>query len=194
MLDRAPERAPERAPGRARPKAGSRRHAFTLIELLLVMSIMAVLVAMVVGVGSYIIEEGKKKQTQQLMDHLRGAVQAYHRVTRGEYPLDRLPDANSFYDANQSFRALSMCLRGLSPPCKSEYTPAIVQATKPFLDQVGDPNGMTDGWGRKMRYYRNRGVGGKPVFLSPGPDEDFGDEPTRAKKRLDNVRSDVGPG
>jgi prepilin-type N-terminal cleavage/methylation domain-containing protein len=165
-------------------KPGGRRGGFTLVELLLVMFIMAVLVTLVVGVGAYIIEEGKKQKTLERQRLLMAAVEAYFTVMN-YYPPDREDPCSSNYDPNKSMKVLLAALDGVN--C-DEFAEAVREKTKPFLDEITDPN--TDGFGKPMRYYARRGIAGKPFFISSGPDENFGD--LDEKKREDNIRSDTG--
>ena len=163
---------------------------FTLVELLLVMFVMGVLVALVVGVGSYVIESGRKTETIQKQQLLISAIRAYYKITQ-TYPIDR--DPNYPNDPNRSIDGLIWCLAGnmvqaATAEERDRIKREISQATAPFLSAInGDPK--LDAFDKPMRFYRYPGLGGKPLILSGGPDEDFGDR--NADKRQDNIRSDT---
>lgn len=203
---------------------------FTLVELLLVMFVMSVLVALVVGVGTYVIDRARMEETVTTQTRILAAVAAYRNVT------NRVPDTAS--DPNTSLGQLITTLRaeenakewanGTSyaagdiardNPDASYWTCAfahsapgqlftfaqaraanvtywkmhtlktkIYRATKPFLGE-GTTVSTTDAYGVQMRYYSDRGLGGKPLILSAGPDGDFGR--LSEKRRKDNIRSDT---
>lgn len=168
---------PRRQAGRTVGRS-DRGEGFTLVELLLVMFIMAVLVALVVGIGASIVEEGNRRKTEAKQVLLMNAIEAYHRVT-GKYPPDR---DGTLYDPNNSTAVLLRYLDGHDCGGLAED---VKEKAKVFLREIADDPNM-DAWGRAMRYY-NRG-GRLPVIISSGPDENFGDE-IRARIE-DNIRSD----
>lgn len=180
---------------RKNSNAYARAAAFTLVELLLVMFVLAVLVSLVVGVGTFMIEDGKKKETEVMQANLTCALTEYERIN-SRYPPDRVTNlaANDYnysptlpYKADESPKLLYAYLTG----SKGDNGALVAAATKPYLTNAG----MTDAFGKSMRYYllgatatSNQPVGGKPLVVSAGPDADFGD--TNTKKLKDNIRSD----
>jgi prepilin-type N-terminal cleavage/methylation domain-containing protein len=168
---------------------------FTLVELLLVMFVMSVLVALVVGVGSYVVELERKKETVATQERWLAALEAYRNVTQ------KYPDTNTTIlpgGTNEkintypgSMSDLVAALQGAKDP---SMTAKIYQATKAYVGEGSTgsttvPLSMNDAYGTPMRYYKDKGVGGKPLILSAGPDADFG--VTNDKKRTDNIRSDT---
>jgi prepilin-type N-terminal cleavage/methylation domain-containing protein len=167
---------------------------FTLVELLLVMFVMSVLVALVVGVGTYVVESERKEETIATQNRYLAALEAYRNVTREYPPTDpnlaptvSPPKPSSYAD---SMNILVRWLNGgrhSNPMSKKIYS-----ATKSFLGEGTTPP-TTDAYGNPMRYYSDKGLGGKPVILSAGPDGEFGVANTDKdkKKRTDNIRSDT---
>ena len=167
------------------------RTGFTLVELLLVMFVLAVLVALVVGVGSYVIDEGRKAETLAKMNLLMAAIRTYHDVTE-TFPAHI--DPNNPNDPNYSIQALVDCLEGrfvdnrLAAEERKKRANAIRRVTRPFVDRIVGGS-KVDAFESMMRYYPDRGAGGRPLILSAGPDGDFGDR--RQDRREDNIRSDM---
>ena len=65
---------------------------------------------------------------------------------------------------------------------KDAYSPTRSASTNLLTAQ------FNDGFGNPIRYEQAGGLGGRPVLISAGPDEDFGAaDPTKAE---DNIRSD----
>lgn len=175
----------ERLPSHSGFPAGpAGRRGFTLVELLLVMFVMAVLVSLVVGVGTYVIEQGRRDETLSKQALLMSAINAYHRVTH-KYPSDRHPDSPD--DPNASIDALMLYLRA-EQNTGGDMAEEILEATRHHLQAIAG-NEKLDAWGNMMRYYAKLGLGGKPLIVSPGPDEDFGEDDTDYRK--DNIRSDT---
>ena len=171
------------------------RRGFTLVELLLVMFVMSALVALVVGVGSWVIDQGRIKETHGKQDRLLRAIDVYRKIT-GKVPPDRQDtnndgkiDEQDAYEPAQSIEAL---LRYVQPTGGASLQKTIYEETLPYLSQGGTGYRM-DAFNTQMRYYTSRGLGGKPLIVSAGPDGQFGDGTTREAKeqRKDNVRSDT---
>ena len=166
------------------PRHWAGAKGFTLIELLLVMFILTVLVALGVGVASYVIDQARITETVAAQQTLISAIEAYKRAT-GSYPA---------YDPNSDGTDLSVytvvqTLKG-DRAANDEQRKEIQEATMASI-QVGGFD--TDGFGTPMRYYARRGLGGKPLVVSAGPDGKFGDEDdqTDESKKRDNIRSDT---
>jgi len=199
-----------RRPAARRPGART-QGGFTLVELLLVMFVLSVLVALVVGVGRYVIEEGRKQETITSQDRLMAAIAAYRKVT-GEVPAsdpngygnidflvtqlefnlekeDLDPSVQPESDFRKRYPQLAPKLWELFP-AKAE----IREATTPFLGGAGEGTSFRiDAYGKEMAYYADRGLGGMPVIISAGPDGQFGMGTGKEEedKREDNIRSDT---
>ncbi len=160
----------------SRPPAGP--SGFTLVELLLVMFVLSILVALVVGVGSYVIEQARITETVETQLTLLAAVDAYRRVT-GDFP-----EPNQTVEEG-SIEGLLTILQASGDA--SALGEEIRKQTLPFLQSGGSL--QVDAFGNPMHYYPRRGIGGKPLVISAGPDGDFG-EMDESKQR-DNIRSDT---
>ena len=182
MLDGARH---DRPAGRRGPREG-----FTLVELLLVMFVMSVLVALVVGVGRYVIRQGREQETLGNQDRLIAAVDAFRKVL-GKYPMHD-PNGTGRIDylmeqLNGDANTLQLAFRDMS--FSEDLREEIREATESYLGLGGEGSVFeSDAWGHEMLYYRDRGAGGKPLIISAGPDGDFGEEVE--EKRADNIRSD----
>jgi prepilin-type N-terminal cleavage/methylation domain-containing protein len=183
---------------KTRSPSAARARAFTLVELLLVMFILAVLVSLVVGVGTYMIEDAKRRETEQIQAHVVCALAEYEKINDGNYPPDRVsnyaaancsyaPDLT--YKSDESGKILYDYLLGK----KGDKASLVAIANEPYKPKLN--SAMADAFGRPMRYYllgatavNSKPVGGKPLVMSAGADGDFGD--INVRKVKDNIRSD----
>jgi prepilin-type N-terminal cleavage/methylation domain-containing protein len=146
------------------------RRGFTLVELLIVMAIMAILIALAVGIGRWISEESARKRTQTAMKMVKAAISQYMEVyPQTEYP----PDDNEYGSSSETL------LRYL---WKVEAARQTLQKIEPEIFR-GHKDPLVDSWGKQMRYDRDGGAGGTGVIISAGPDGKFDDQE-------DNLRSD----
>ena len=163
----------------------TRRHAFTLVELLVAMFIIAILIAMVVGVTKYVYDEASRKQTQTTQNLLMVAIAAYYDLT-GENPHDQDDVTPGTVDPD---KFLLQTLRGdpntvslTDPDDANRFIARIQKAVRPTLMDLSadaldlDNDVIRDGFGNAMRYERDGGLGGSPVVISAGPDGIFGNE------------------
>ena len=168
-------------PGPARP----RENAFTLVELLVAMFIIAILITLVVGVAGYVYEEAARKETQATQNLVMIAVKAFKQAT-GESPKDE----NDFSPPPVPREQLLLYqLKGdhLGTNTRDQEMKArIKKATGDTLleipPDVMDGTVVRDGFGNAMIYLRQGGLGSRPVVISAGPDEQFDNE--------DDIRSD----
>ena len=202
-------RCPLPTPARRGLQAGAM--GFTLIEMLVVIFILSILVTLVVGVGNYVYDEAGRKQTQTTMTILRNTIDAFYEEFE-RYPRDMLSSGYVASDsANILLRYLTGALTPASDPFPQDAHAYLVSGAGTIPDlanrirnvtrekvlnlskdayAAGDPNTNTfnDGFGNPIRYEQAGGLGGRPVLISAGPDEDFGAaDPTKAE---DNIRSD----
>ena len=187
--------SPSRATGRAR--------GFTLVELLLVMFVMSVLVALVVGVGSYVVEQERKKETINTQDRWMSAIEAYRNVTQKYPPTDPNILPSGANEKDNTYRGSMSGKHGLvqylTGAMDGSLSAKIYAATKAYLGEGSTSTsatlGVLDAYGNPMRYYKDRGLGGKPLMLSAGPDGYFGKTNTTSdadkKQATDNIRSDT---
>lgn len=172
-------------------RSGARRgrRAFTLVELLVAMFIIAILITLVVQVARYVYEEASRKETQSIQNLTMRAVEAFHELT-GEYPPD---DPNDFPAGTVTTETILLYhLKGdhlrTSPQEELDLKARIKKATGPVLLELPSDvikaggNTIRDGFGNPMQYYRTEGLGNRPVLISAGPDGQFGNE--------DDIRSD----
>ena len=160
--------------GRRQPEP--RRAGLTLIELLAVMFILAILVALVVGVGRYVIDDANKRKTQQTLTVLKEAVQSYHDAA----------SPKAYPDGNGDDASAAQIFSALTSPEDSPRVQAAMERIRRLpedaMETGGSANVFLDAWGRKIRYDKDGGFGGRPVFISAGSDGDFGTD--------DDIRSD----
>jgi type II secretory pathway pseudopilin PulG len=144
----------------------SRKHAhagFTMVEMLTVLVVLMILIGLVVGVGKYIYDDSLRKQTVTTMDVLNNALQAFYAANSNTYPGSAVSGAGVITALNAGG--------------------ADVQARLNDLPKDAVKDGvLVDGFGRAISYDPTGGLGGRPVFISGGPDGTNGTP--------DDIRSD----
>jgi len=143
------------------------RPGFTLTEMMVVLFIMAIVLALAVGVSRYVMEKTGRDQTAATQKVLVQAIHKYH-DENGEWP-----DGNG---GDNSGQTLLTALKGCQP-CKD-----VLNSLPDEALSAGD-DAVKDGFDKEMRYDSDGGRGGRPVLISAGPDGDFDDDE-------DNIRSD----
>lgn len=199
-LARIPTRARGASPRRGRKLHRRRRpketlRAFTLVELLVVLFILAILVSLAVGVGMYVFGQSSEKQTLASMKVIMQAIEAYYDEGAPKvYPWDKdtSKPAATPVDPNTCGIWLSKCLHGKTASGADKTAPVLAAIERlrhlPKDAYRGDSAAFVDAWGNPIRYFRDGGLGRQPVLISAGPDGEFGDkDPNKLK---DNVRSD----
>jgi len=126
--------------------------------------------------------------TRRRHEWLLAGIQAYEEVT-GRVPPEAAGPGGA--DPNDSVRVLLEHLTGRKAEDPNEAR-RIAEATGPHLGPSPERL-IEDGYGRPMRYYATRGIGGRPVIVSAGADGEFGDadDEKAMAAREDNIRSDV---
>ncbi|HHH76690.1 MAG TPA: type II secretion system protein, partial [Phycisphaerae bacterium] len=133
---------------RSNPKRSS---AFTLVELLIVITIMAIIVAITVGIGRHVMASVARKRTQTAQAIIKGAIDAYIREHDGEAPAD---DSDAI-----STVSLMMALEK-----HDESWDMMANLDKEiFSSRIA---ALKDGWGNEMIYDRDGGFGGTPIITS----------------------------
>ena len=169
------------------------RRAFTLVEMLVVVFVIAILVTIVVGVSKVVISRAAKDRTIINMKVILGAVDAYHELT-GSYPSnpDWVRDPATFpvpvkpavgwtdrdWVAYQRGKHLYGQLDAI-PQAQAKLSPL----GKDAILSISGSSVFVDGFRKYMAYFRDQGAGGTPLVVSAGADGDFGTPE-------DNIRSD----
>jgi len=134
---------------------------FTLIEMVVVMAILAILLLIIVTVGTSVKAYGKQKQTRTDVEVIHSAIMAYNEIAQ-QFPV-QLADLMRYEKTDKM-------LRGHFPGKQF-----VTDATGTIIIDIHDI------YGRPFIYLSNGGAGGTPVVVSAG--EDVGDN-------LDDIRSD----
>ncbi|MBN1553927.1 MAG: type II secretion system protein [Phycisphaerae bacterium] len=146
-----------RLPQSAIPKAQVRT-AFTLVEMLIVLLIVALGFLLVVGVGSTVQADARARQTRHTQAVVLAALEAYHDARHNYPPGDGGTDSTV---------ALLRTLRS-EPACSSALQKLPRKAI--FQDSDGKEY-LVDGFAGTMRYDPAGGLGGrKPKLTSQGQD------------------------
>lgn len=164
--------------------ATSRTKAFTLVEMLVVVFVIAILVTIVVGVAKIVIGRASSDQTAVSMKAILNAIETYREVT-GDYPVEAT-DFTGQPTVGWTVRDWQAYVRGrllyedLSgrPQSQAKLAPlgnAVLQISGNWV--------FVDGFGKYLDYFRDGGAGGTPLLLSAGADGNF-------DTQEDNVRSD----
>ncbi len=183
---------------RAARHASRSRQGFTLVELMLVMFILSVLVALVVGVSSIVMEQTRKTETLDKQQRLMTIVEKYRKVTNhlpyisSPGDIDYDPYSNDSYqiEPEKHMERLYKVLRGQYPSDNQ-----VKAAIEDLLDD-SSISMTTDAYGKIMVFFSDKGAGGSPVIVSAGPDGVFGyerdiPEQQRSQYKEDNIRSDT---
>jgi prepilin-type N-terminal cleavage/methylation domain-containing protein len=182
---------------------------FTLFELVLAVTILAILVSMVAGVGGYALMQAKIRLAESTISILVTALEQYHDFT-GTFP----PECNNIncledildgdFDGPGehlpgffSSEVLYYCLNRI--PASSRIIGAISDSQTTNLDEIGRdlrfiPNPakreedfslirFIDPWGKSLRYEYQQGDN-FPKITSAGPDKFFGNKDDIASKGI----------
>lgn len=167
-----------------RSAGGLRRGAFTLIELLAVMLILAVLLALIVSITPYVRNAAAVKKTKVSLKIVGSALDVYFDA-KGKYPDDRNPEepVPPRIDSSLSTPIIVQLMNILANHPKTRH----IVGALPKDAWGGKDHVLLDGWGMAVSYSWEAGIGKKPVLISAGPDgamvgNDVGYQ--------DNIRSD----
>lgn len=178
---------------------------FTLVELLAVMVIMAVLVSLVVAVGTYVREDAARRKTSTIQAMITQAIQEFYDEV-GRYPgIDENGNVDGDLDGdlqgsvpspeeNETTAVLVEYLRAERDLADDDMETAVRIAAERILADlpddamvIGDSGDryLMDGFEQRMHYDPEGGLGGRrPVLISAGADGKFDTE--------DDIRSDGG--
>lgn len=151
----------------------------TLIETVLSVSALSVGLFLVVGWMSTLREDAKHDLVVRMLADLDAALARYRRAT-GVYPPSRGPES-----------AISAVVDLID----HEKSRRLIEAFPPSLRMGPNRYNLIDSWGTPLRYLGPNSEepkvlanAGRPVFISAGPDRDFGDSDPAYLG--DNLRSD----
>ncbi|MCG8405319.1 MAG: hypothetical protein MI923_08995 [Phycisphaerales bacterium] len=155
------------------------RPAMTLIEMAITVFATSVFLFLVTGWMTGLREKAKEDLARRVLADLDETLVRYRRNT-GSYPISRGPDSDI-------------------PPILDlvghDKTRPILEAFPRHLWRGPGMRHLVDPWGTALRYLpsdsddpRVKANGGRPLFVSAGPDRDFGDHDPAAIG--DNLRSD----
>jgi len=161
------------------PSAAGTRRALTLVEMIIAVFLVGVALFLITGWTGNLREQAKLDLAARLLADLDKAMARYFRI-EGTYPHAAGPNA-----------ALNVTALLLD----HEKTRPILEALPDTCWQRRTRQRLVDPWGVPLRYHGVRSDipyvvanEGRPVFVSAGPDRDFGDnDPAR---KGDNLRSD----
>ena len=165
---------------------------FTLIELLVVIFIIALLMTLTIGVGRYLTEQTRGKETHVRMAILELAINAYYGAT-GEYPTEAPPPAEPnpwspdpdagqivffyAYEAIPRSAELRVLLLSVKQSAKVlQNLPGKCLGEMPFSDYSTLIPVFRDGFEGCLDYRRFGGFGRRPVTISGGSDYKTGTE------------------
>lgn len=156
--------------------------AFTLLELMAVIAIVAVLTAVVIGVGRHAAQAGKVARAKAELAALAASLEAYKRQY-GDYPriasdtsIDLATGSEQLYLALSGFRAPALDSLPFAAQQRilferSRFTMADLRAPDDAKE-----NHFVDPWGQAYRYAYKAASAWKNssyVLASAGPDEDL---------------------
>ncbi|MCK4627244.1 MAG: prepilin-type N-terminal cleavage/methylation domain-containing protein [Phycisphaerae bacterium] len=166
---------------------------FTLVEMLVVITIITVLVLVVVGVSRIVIGRAGEEQTRLNMEVIRQAIQSYYDAKK-IYPPDETdfsdqPTSGEMGSSNnpEGLRNWQAYKRGKKLYGELSSVPQaraqIANLGEDAIKNINGNNVFVDGFDKYMEYRSDEGVGDTPVIISAGGDGDFNTE-------KDNLRSD----
>lgn len=142
----------------------TRSRAFTLIEMLTVLFILAILIALVVSVSKWVINNSNKNKTRDAMKLIIHAVKVYY----DEQDPKEYPDTPA---TDEDFRSCSQLYLDI----RNDGGKAL-DVIRALPERIIEGNTFHDAWDTEMQYDNNGGMGGVPGLRSAGPDGDFNTE------------------
>ena len=143
------------------------KHGITLVEILVVVSVIAILATMVIGIAARINDQSKERGLESTFVLLESALQEYHEGT-GKFP--EQPEKNFANAAIHSeFLYRELDLMPESRKILGRITESLV---KNEYGTVDTPSEIYDPWGMVLDYIYVPGDN-FPEFVSAGPDKIF---------------------
>ena len=158
--------------------------AFTLVEMLVVVFVIAILVTLVVSVARDVMRRAGKDQTRTNMEVVLTAIEEYHK-TYAVYPVE----ADDFSGMTAGWTVADwepyVRARGLYHLLEDEprAREILSKLKKDAIMSVSNAQIFADGFGKHMDYRSNKSANAGPLLESAGPDGDF-------LTKEDNIRSD----
>ncbi len=155
---------------------------FTLVEMLVVVSIIALTTAIVISVAMQVHNSSKEHELNNTFGVLKGALQAYHEET-GEFPVQLATDTTGvasgvldefLIDSAADHIALVYEKLDSIPASRAflkKLNPLVVKGD----ESQSEPFRLYDLWGIPLDYQYIQGQS-FPEFISAGPDKRFGTE------------------
>lgn len=152
------------------------KKAFSLIELLVAITVIAVLLGISIAVGSKILGKSSETTTKANLAMIMNAIETYRDDT-GAYPFESSSNTSSTTKTGTelytTLKANTKALEKIKGLPDDAFQKNATGAAEAFVD----------GYGTVIRFYPVGGLGGTPVLVSAGKDKDF-------TKTDDNIRSD----
>lgn len=212
MRNQAPQRREDDLKARHNPRVhsilskktliGRRSGGFSLIELLVVISIIGLVLAIGTGVAIKMTTEARKEQTRAIMNGLLAANDEYKAVTQGQDIAQSGPVPGTIFTVGGTERYIAICSQIKS--CDEIVKSAVLSASTESNERTfrdGNNNGFKsvyDRWGNAIEYRTFNDQTGalsaspfndgtrvlnsllplsrSPFFASAGPDAEWGTE------------------
>ncbi len=146
--------------------------AFTLVEIMVVIAIMAIIGFGAVNIAQKVVERTKADKTETIIRTLVGILEEYQRDT-GEFPDTGIQNLYATLQNNPKTRPL---LEGLPQDCvkpiNGSGTAIVIYDGWYASDDPDADINIFDGANKPMRY-DNRGNGNFPIIRSAGKDRTF---------------------
>jgi type II secretory pathway pseudopilin PulG len=146
---------------------------------MVVILIIAVLVALGVGAGMYLMGQADVSKTRAGMAIIINAIENY-RETTGDYP-------EGYDDPDDSYDSYNVGVQIIKDSDEDDaFRQNITELSSDMVERTaGTPVTYTfiDAFGANMKYEKTGGLGGKPRITSPGPDANM-------NTKGDNIYSD----
>lgn len=109
---------------------------FTLVELLIVITVIAILAALVLNTAGYVQEKGARSRAESEIAALSAALESY-KADNGDYPLSSNPQTNSASTDQTLYTNLSPA----SGKVYFEFSKGMTNASKAVIDPFGNGYG-----------------------------------------------------
>lgn len=144
------------------------KHGITLVEILVVVSVIAILATMFIGIAARINDQSKERGLESTFVLLESALQEYHEGT-GKFPEQPEKNfANAAIHSEYIYRELN-----LMPESRKILERITKSLIKNEYGTIDTPLEIYDPWGMVLDYIYVPGEN-FPEFVSAGPDKIFG--------------------